>query len=213
MSRAIDVARFLIHLAAPREEDIDCLSHLRLHKLLYYAQGWHPAVFGRPLFEEKIEAWTHGPVVTDVYPSFRAYGYQAIPPSEGADSTDLTDEDRELVRGVWHEYGRYSAGALRDMTRGDLPWKEARAGLADDAGGDREITPDRLRTYFTSQMQSRLVPGIDPASAYHAAGELTRAGGASLDSVLAGLPYRHHGRFRRKSVDGPVACGCRCSLR
>jgi uncharacterized phage-associated protein len=191
MSHAIDVARFLIHLAAPREdEDIDCLSHLRLHKLLYYAQGWHLAIFGRPLFGERIEAWTHGPVVKDVYPEFKAYGYKAIPPSEGADPAELTDEARELVRGVWHEYGRYSAGALRDMTRGESPWKEARAGLAEDAASDREITPDRLQSFFLSQSQSRLVPGIDPASGYRAAEELKRGGGVSLDAALTGLRSR-----------------------
>jgi uncharacterized phage-associated protein len=188
MFRAIDVARFLIRLAAPREdEDIDCLSHLRLQRLLYYVQGWHLAVFGRPLFEGRIEAPAHGPVVAEVYPCFRDYSYKAIPPSEGAESAALTDEAREFIRGVWHEYGRYSAGALRDMTRGELPWKETRAGLPDDATCDREITAERLRSYFASQMQSRLVPGIEPTSAYHAAEGLNRTGGVSLDAALGAL--------------------------
>ena len=38
---------------------------VKLHKLLYYAQGWHLARTGRPLFPEAVEAWTDGPVVAD----------------------------------------------------------------------------------------------------------------------------------------------------
>jgi uncharacterized phage-associated protein len=39
------------------------LTHLKLQKLVYYAQGFHLGLFDKPLFEEPIEAWAHGPVV------------------------------------------------------------------------------------------------------------------------------------------------------
>lgn len=40
---------------------------MKLQKLLYYVQGFHIAVFNRPLFNEDIEAWMYGPVVPAVY--------------------------------------------------------------------------------------------------------------------------------------------------
>lgn len=43
------------------------LSNLKLQKLQYYAQGHHLAVYGQPLFADKIQAWSYGPVVPEVY--------------------------------------------------------------------------------------------------------------------------------------------------
>jgi hypothetical protein len=49
------------------------LSHLKIQKLLYFAQGWHLAFFSCPLFEDPIEAWRHGPVVNSIYLALRKY--------------------------------------------------------------------------------------------------------------------------------------------
>lgn len=84
MLATLDVARYLIRAAVGDDEDSDLLSQMRLHKLLYYAQGWHLAVFGEPLFAGRIEAWKHGPVVREVYPTFSGYGARGIDPEEGA---------------------------------------------------------------------------------------------------------------------------------
>lgn len=35
--------------------------------MLYYQQGFHLAMFGTPLFEEDIEAWMYGPVVSKCF--------------------------------------------------------------------------------------------------------------------------------------------------
>ena len=39
------------------------ITHSKLQKLLYYCQAWHYTIFNEVLFDERIEAWTHGPVV------------------------------------------------------------------------------------------------------------------------------------------------------
>src|SRR5688572_9971276 len=57
---ALDVARYLIQLAAAEDEPEE-LSHLRLQKLLYYVQGWSLAQRGEAMFPDRIEAWAHGP--------------------------------------------------------------------------------------------------------------------------------------------------------
>ena len=48
----------------------DTLSPLKLQKLLYYCQAWHYTIFNKELFDEKIEAWAHGPVVPSQYKRF-----------------------------------------------------------------------------------------------------------------------------------------------
>ena len=81
MTHALNVARYLIKLAGSGAER-DPLTNLRLQKLLYHAQGWHLAVFGRPLFPDQLEAWPQGPVVPDVYRMFEGDG-QTISTEEG----------------------------------------------------------------------------------------------------------------------------------
>ena len=50
------------------------VSNLELQKLLYYAQGHHLAERGTPLFDDEIQAWSHGPVVKDVYHRLKHFG-------------------------------------------------------------------------------------------------------------------------------------------
>src|SRR5438552_2691079 len=73
MASYLDVARYFVQLAG-EGEDGDPLTPMRLHKLLYYAQGWALAVLGKPLFTGRFEAWVHGPVLRDLYPQFAGSG-------------------------------------------------------------------------------------------------------------------------------------------
>jgi uncharacterized phage-associated protein len=158
MVSALDVARYLIHLASPEEtEDADCLSPLRLQKLLYYAQGWHLAAYGTPLFTGRIEAWTYGPVVREVYQNFRDYRCQGIPPNQGWEPDNLSARQKAFIRSVWEEYKRYSVTALIDMTHSEAPWRTARGPLGPSEGSDAEITPESLRSFFEPLLKEKLV--------------------------------------------------------
>ncbi len=155
MIPAIDVARYLIRLAAPADvEDADCLSNMRLQKLLYYVQGWHLAVYGRPLFEARIEAWEHGPVVREVYTEFKKYGASTIEGSEGSDSEKMSEKDKLFITGIWGHYKQYSASALRAKTHRERPWREAW-----ETGNrrDTEIPQASLRDFFTPQANRALL--------------------------------------------------------
>ena len=78
MIPATEVARYFLSLT---DEDAgELISNLKLQKLLYYAQGFHLAIFGGPLFPESIEAWQHGPVVPEVYRYFHGQGSAHIEP-------------------------------------------------------------------------------------------------------------------------------------
>ena len=48
-------------------ERLPGLRTKKLHKLLYYCQGHHLAVFDEPLFRETISAWDMGPVVGELW--------------------------------------------------------------------------------------------------------------------------------------------------
>ena len=65
MAKAVEVARFLAYLAA-NDVEPDYLTNLRLQKLLYYVQAWSLVLRkSADFFQERIEAWVHGPVVRE----------------------------------------------------------------------------------------------------------------------------------------------------
>jgi uncharacterized phage-associated protein len=106
MATAIDSARYLIQLGfcAEDPEDSDFLCPLRVQKLLYYLQGWSLALRGRPLFEERIEAWKLGPVVPEVYHRFKSFGSQVIEPKDAGEPTGLSPGDRAFIESVWSKF-------------------------------------------------------------------------------------------------------------
>lgn len=179
MASSLDVARYLIHLAAPSEdEDVDCLCHLRLQKLLYYVQGHHLASRGKPLFSGRIEAWKHGPVVKEVYAVFSGYGCQSIPPKEGADPDSLSEQEKLFIASVWEEYKQYSASALRAMTHREPPWEEARRGFGPQDRCNVEIQADTMRSFFAKALDERVFQSdkrIDK-SAWARSGEAIESG-------------------------------------
>jgi uncharacterized phage-associated protein len=40
----------------------ESMTHKKLQKLCYYAQAWNLALHNSELFEDRFEAWVHGPV-------------------------------------------------------------------------------------------------------------------------------------------------------
>src|SRR4051794_29010008 len=117
---AMDVAGYF--LASVDEDSGDNISNLKLQKLLYYAQGFHLAITGEPLFSENIFAWEHGPVVPSVYHRFKEFGSNAIPCGE-FDFSKFDPDTRDTLDEVYQAYGQFSAWKLRDMTHDEPPWK------------------------------------------------------------------------------------------
>jgi uncharacterized phage-associated protein len=150
---ALDVARCFIHTAASAQDEAEYLSPMRLQKLLYYAQGWHLALRGEPLFGDTIEAWQHGPVVRAVFKEFQEYGGRSID-VEKVPQHGLAPDASAFVANVWESYKHLSALALSAMTHSEPPWCQARAGLSLNSASDRPIAVDAMREYFTSLEKS-----------------------------------------------------------
>lgn len=142
MISARAVAKYF--LSRVDEDAGDGISNLKLQKLVYYAQGFHLALNGTPLFPERIEAWEHGPVVPELYREYKRYGGGNIPVPGDVDPDEYDPEVRKLLDEVYDVFGQYSAWKLRNMTHEERPWLEAYD--AEDRG--RVITPAALREYF-----------------------------------------------------------------
>ncbi|ASB87376.1 MULTISPECIES: Panacea domain-containing protein [Bacillus] len=108
------------------EEEND-LSEMKMHKLLYFAQKQHYANFGEWLFNEDFEGWVHGPVNREVRRSFTL-----LPPFKD----ELTPEEEYTIREVVYDYGKYSAGVLRNLSHQDQAYKNSRKGLSEFEAGN-----------------------------------------------------------------------------
>ena len=137
------VADFFLHFA---HEHGDCLTNLKLQKLVYYAQAWHLALKKKPLFADSIEAWIHGPVVPSLYRRFKSNKWNPI--SDNPKKPALLTATEKLLEEVLQVFGGYSAWQLECMTHQEAPWRNARKGLADDQNGDREIPHDEMRDFY-----------------------------------------------------------------
>ncbi|MBW4552995.1 MAG: DUF4065 domain-containing protein [Aphanocapsa sp. GSE-SYN-MK-11-07L] len=138
-----DVAKYFLSLTD--EDSGDLISNLKLQKLVYYAQGFHLALYDEPLFEERIEAWTHGPVVPDLYSAYKHLGLNAIPRPTDLDFSVYDERTRELLDEVYQVHGQFSAWKLCNMTHDEPPWKNAIAN-----GG--VITASSMKEFFKTQL-------------------------------------------------------------
>ena len=148
MAKALDVATYLMQLAA-QEDEADYLSPLRLQKLLYYCQGWHLGLRGKPLFNDPIEAWIYGPVVPKIYAHFADYGNIPIPDKAFSNKEPkLSKNECEFIQTVWEAYKGYSAISLKEMTHKESPWMDAREGLAPTERGNNNIPHIAMKKFF-----------------------------------------------------------------
>nr|VFJ42946.1 MAG: Uncharacterized phage-associated protein [Candidatus Kentron sp. FM]VFJ43598.1 MAG: Uncharacterized phage-associated protein [Candidatus Kentron sp. FM]VFK05627.1 MAG: Uncharacterized phage-associated protein [Candidatus Kentron sp. FM] len=141
MITARNVAEYFLAMA---EEDSD-LSNMKLQKLVYYSQAFHLAIFDQPLFEEEIEAWTHGPVCPELYHSYKQYGHNPIEYRNEKTFDMFSEEQIGLLNEVSEVFGKYSAGALRNMTHQDQPWIE----MEETAG---IIRKERMMDFYKTRL-------------------------------------------------------------
>ena len=124
MAKAIDIAKYFVSLSD--SEAGDTISNLKVQKLLYYAQGFSLVILDKPLFDEEILAWNHGPVVASVYHELKRFGSSEI--SFEDCSVELDEADKQLLNDVYEVYGQFSAWKLKDMTHNEAPWIETTVG-------------------------------------------------------------------------------------
>ena len=128
------VANFFIEKA--EESGCKDLSPMKLLKLMYYAQGWHLAVFdGNDLYQDEIQAWQYGPVVPAVYREFRDFGNLPITRKAVELSWETLDEYyptlsedsqvTDFLGKVWDAYGKFTPIQLSNKThKPNTPWSK-----------------------------------------------------------------------------------------
>lgn len=124
------------------------ITHLKLQKLVYYAQAWNLVFTGEPMFDEEIEAWIHGPVCPELYRRFSGSGYRNLEKPDNV-PTGFNKEQLETLEAVWESYGQYDGKYLEQLTHQELPWIKAREGYEDAQHCTEKIDLDIMKDYYT----------------------------------------------------------------
>ena len=157
------IANFFLYRA--EQEGIKDITPMKLIKLVYIAYAWYLALYNKPLFDECIEPWQHGPVVPSIYHEFKKF--RANPITEFANNFDLEnqttqypiidnkdEESLSVLKSVWDCYKNHSGAQLRNITHvEDSAWSKARRNVCDVNDYPQEIKQRALQA-ISSFIQS-----------------------------------------------------------
>lgn len=128
------------------------MNQKKLQKLCYYAQSWYLALNDVPLFHEKFEGWTYGPVCRNLWHSLELYSSSSIPKDilQKKAKKILNKEDLNFLNEVWDTYGKFTGTDLGNQTHKEIPWLNSRKGLSECSPGKNIISEDDMRTYYSN---------------------------------------------------------------
>jgi uncharacterized phage-associated protein len=103
--------------AARRDGQLITLS--KLQKLVYFAYGWHLALFGKPLISEVVTMMPWGPGFQSIYGFAGEFGsgpiLYNISLSDGSPTLREDNPRIPLLVRIWEVYGKYSPHQLAQM--------------------------------------------------------------------------------------------------
>lgn len=159
MFSAFAIANFFIQKSLEDKRD---LSPMKLQKLVYFAHGWHLAMYKKPLIDEIVEAWKFGPVIPSLYNEFKSYGnsninklYQDfwgyVPKIEN-------QEIIKFLESIWDLYAEFSAIQLSNATHeAGSPWYQTVTPYLKNQGfipKNKDIDDEVIAAFFSEKLNA-----------------------------------------------------------
>ena len=145
---ALDAAKWLVAHAHQQGDEI---TQLKLQKLCYYAQGYHLAIHGSPLFEDAIEAWDKGPVIYSLRREYGRHKNSPLPADKGGEKISLDVPAARVLAATYREFRKATGSMLVTKTHQERPWLAAR-----EAGANSEIAVPHMRSHFKREFEAKV---------------------------------------------------------
>lgn len=132
----------------------DAMTQKKIQKLVYYAYVWYIVDnndtnnISNVLFNEKPQAWVHGPVFPSLYEEYRNFGRENIPKLDSI-TIKLNENIKKFLDEIWGIFGRYDGDELEILTHKEEPWIKARRGIAATAPSNEKITDTDIYNYYS----------------------------------------------------------------
>ncbi len=126
------------------------VSIMKLIKLAYISHGWHLAIYDRPLFFNRIEAWQYGPVIPDLYYASKYHGNGRMLDNVFCDYELPNDNTTEFLETCYKYYGGLSPLALSSLTHKEgTPWED----VYKEGERGTEISNEVIKKYYKNRMK------------------------------------------------------------
>lgn len=124
------------------------ITHSKLQKLLYYCQAWHYTIFNEVLFDERIEAWAHGPVVPSQFSRFNNIDFFQNIKVKDCENIKLKSKTEQLLNEVVGIYNKCTDRHLELLVKREVPWRETRGNIPEFKKCQKEIQLDLMKQYY-----------------------------------------------------------------
>lgn len=142
-----DVAEYFLGLSSPGSSK--GITHLKLQKLVFYAQALSFSINDKKLFEEDFEAWVHGPVSPDLYYAYKKNGSREI--DNNVEKPSIEVNDTKIINLTWRMYGDKDGKFLENKTHNEEPWQKARQNLSYYDHSNNVITKESIRKFYSQK--------------------------------------------------------------
>lgn len=123
------------------------LSEIQIQKLTYYAYVWYMVINnGKKLFEERPQAWVHGPVFRTLFNDMKYNRNKFL--NMDAELEVLGQDVRNFLDTIYRLYGKYSGNELESLTHSEMPWRSARQGKKDYEYSEELIRDEDIMQYY-----------------------------------------------------------------
>ncbi|MDO5714201.1 MAG: DUF4065 domain-containing protein [Tissierellia bacterium] len=133
------------------------LTPKKLQKLVYYAYAWFLTLMNEDkynldnrLFNDRAQAWIHGPVFPKLYNEYKEYGYMDIPSIEN--KPRFSEDVEDVLEQVWEVYGKFNANQLESITHSEEPWIKARGNVSPEDICTNEIDDSEIFMCYSKRL-------------------------------------------------------------
>jgi uncharacterized phage-associated protein len=138
------------------------VNNKKLQKLMYYSYAWYLVIMNErweiltnktiKLFNQKFEAWIHGPTCPTIYYKYKGYtSFEIDKPSSC--ETSLNPDEIDVLQQVLDVYDLYTGKELESISHQEKPWIEKRVGLGCYEASNEELSDLTIFDYYSSQME------------------------------------------------------------
>lgn len=141
MASVFDVAKYVL-------KKLGSITTMKLEKEVYYCQAWALAWDEKPLFDEDFQAWANGPVCPELFQKHKGQFVVNEDLFQELEDYHFEKDEIETMDAVLDYYGDKEPQWLSELTHKELPWKEARAGIALGEPCSNVISKESMQQYY-----------------------------------------------------------------
>jgi uncharacterized phage-associated protein len=117
----LEIADYLVEASLQKQTK---MGQMKLQLILYYAQGWHLALYGQPLFQESFHKWGFGPASPKVTQAFKHFEAKSITAPSLPQRPPLPVTIQVFLDDIHQHYSHFNGMTLSNMVKLEDPFRQ-----------------------------------------------------------------------------------------